>query len=114
MGFSLFGGLAWLAALFGSLLWPGLLAWGYSRWQSARIADRERFLSWGIPLAYLVILGLHALLGRWILAAAEADAAARSWMDLWGPVIAVLLIENGLALVALNRLQAYQRAAPRR
>ncbi len=114
MGFSLFGGLAWLVALIGSVLWPGLLAWGYSRWQAARIVDRERFLRWGIPLAYIVILGLHALLGLWIRAAAEADPAARSWLDLWGPLIAVLLIENGLALFALNRLQVYQRAVPRR
>lgn len=105
MGFSLIGGLFWLAALLGSVLWPGLLAWLYANWQKAAIADRERFLRWAIPGAYVTILGLHALLGRWVRSGAEAYAISGVALDVWGPVVAVLLIENAAALLVLQRVQ---------
>ena len=113
MGLSFFGGLAWLAAVFGSLLWPALLAWLYWRWQARRIADRECFLTRGILLSYAIILGLHLLLGGWVRSGAEQNAATGTWLDVWGPVLAVLLIENGVALFALHRLQQHQRRARR-
>jgi hypothetical protein len=114
MGLSFFGGLAWLAAVLGSLLWPALLAWLYERWQAPRIGDRERFLSRGILLSYAVILGLHLLLGGWVRSGAEQYAVTGSWLDAWGPVLTVLVIENGAAVFALSRLQQHQRRAFRR
>ena len=113
MGLSFFGGLAWLAALLGSLLWPAVLAWLYCRWQAPRIADRERFLSRGILLSYAVILGLHMLLGGWVRSGAEQYALTGAWLDAWGPVLAVLVIENTVAVFALHRLHQYQRRVRR-
>jgi len=113
MGLSFFGGLAWLVAVFGSLLWPALLAWLYWRWQAPEIADRERFLTRGVPLSYAVILGLHWLLGGWVRSGAEQYATSGAWLDAWGPVLAVLLIENAIALFALHRLHQRQRLACR-
>jgi len=114
MGLSFFGGLAWLAALFISLVWPALLAWLYWRWQASRIGDRGRFLIRAIPISYAVILGLHLLLGAWVRSGAEQYAASGAWFDAWGPLLAVLLIENGAAVFALHRLQLRQRLAARR
>jgi len=108
MGLSFLGGLAWLIALVGSLAWPALLAWLYWRWQASQIADRERFLTRGILLSYGVILGLHLLLGGWVRDGAEQYSASGSWLDAWGPVVVVLLLENGAAVLALNRLQYLQ------
>ena len=113
MGLSFLAGLGWLAAVLGSLLWPALLAWLYGRWQAPRIADRERFLPRGMLLSYAVILGLHLLLGGWVRSGAEQYAVSGSWLDAWGPVLAVLVIENGAALFALNRLVQHQRRAVR-
>ena len=113
MGLSFFGGLAWLAAVLVSLLWPALLVWLYCRWQAPRIVDRERFLTRGILLSYAIIIGLHLLLGGWVLSGVEQYAVTGAWLDVWGPLLAVLLIENGVALFALNRLQQRQRLADR-
>ena len=109
MGLSFFGGLFWLAALLGSVLWPALLAWWFANWRRRNIADREKFLRWAIPAAYVTILGLHALLGPWVRSGAEAYATSSVPLDVWGPVIAVLLIENAAALLMLQRLQRIAR-----
>ena len=104
MGLSLFGSVVWLTALVGSLVWPAVLAWLFARWQHRLIPDRNRFLLAAIPVSYVAILGSHQFLGEFVQTGAVLAAESGDVLQAWSRVIATLVVENVLALLALAGL----------
>lgn len=104
MGLSLLGGFTWLAGLVGSLLWPAALAFCFVRWRRPRIVDQRRFLMFGIPMSYAVILGSHLMLGDVVIQGARTARETGVLFEVWWRILFVISIETALAVAVLSLL----------